>query len=408
MSVQYLNRKIQKSFSGGKISMQLRRHHAVAVFAVALCSLSVQAMTPKEYSKSLYQNIVGINGTPTDKTFKEVNELVAKGKLEDAARLAVGTDGFVNVTLRTWASQILTKDETPYEPLNDAMAILVGVAKDDTNFRKVITGNFGYGPDPRIAPIRALRNSNINYDSFETAGRSWKQFLTRYEPQWEEMSSSQEDEDTAGVLSSRAWAEKYYSAGTNRRAVEATYRAFLCTAIDSWKESDLPINYIRRDVERAPGGNPETFTNKCQLCHSQMDAFGGAFAHLDFAGGSFNHSEEILPKYNQNTNVYPAGYVTTTTQWHNFASDRSQQMFGWRTALSGVGLKSFGKMVANSEGFSRCMAKRVFKKVCHKELGPQDTELTRQLAKDFENSDYKIKSLFVKVVVNPACLGSVE
>jgi hypothetical protein len=182
------------------------------------------------------------------------------------------------------------------------------------------------------------------------------------------------------------------------------FQAFLCTPIEKWRVANLPSTYIRKDVDRLPGGNPQTFNQECRVCHGPMDAMGGAFSQLDFKNNALTFYPEIAPKYNQNTDVYPEGYATDSDYWENYlAQFAPSQGFGWRGEIEGFGVHDFAKMMATSEGFSKCMAKRVFKSVCYQDLELSD-ETVKTLAKNFEQESYNFKKLFKAAVMHESCV----
>ncbi|MNT31544.1 hypothetical protein D3C72_1673840 [compost metagenome] len=157
-----------------------------------------------------------------------------------------------------------------------------------------------------------------------------------------------------------------------------------------------------------------------------MDGFRGAFAKWDFDGMGIKHSavnarggannytiatdaQGIITKMNKNNTIFPAGFVTTNDSFVNNATrPQNASFFEWRGAASGGnGVKAFGTVVSNSRRFSQCMAKRVFKTVCRKDLDPTTNQaLLVRWGDEFEASGYQLKKLFESVAVKPECLGT--
>ena len=211
----------------------------------------------------------------------------------------------------------------------------------------------------------------------------------------------------AGLLTSRGWAQTYYSAGTNRRAVAFAMQIFLCSPIATWRNAAIDDYHIRRDISRIPGGDPKTFQTTCRGCHGPMDGFGGAFVHFDFdvPSTTFNYlgSQVIAPKFNQNANTYPDGWITTDDSWVNLLADNPQ--FGWRTPSSGNGINEFGNLrpiplSSAADGDPR------FKEVCRRNASTTEQGLIQDLATRFEGGGYDLKSLFQDVAISPQCLGA--
>ncbi len=189
--------------------------------------------------------------------------------------------------------------------------------------------------------------------------------------------------DPAGVLTSRAFIQAHADAGTNRRLVEYLFRNFMCVPIQEWADSGASDLRIGRDIDRFPGGDHTVFQNTCKACHTVMDGFRGAFARWDFRNGNAINASlagtgragadadgnMVSRKMNKNNNVYSGGYVTTDDSWVNNAIRASNvSLFGWRAPVAGPtnGVQGLGRLIANSQRFSQCMAEKVFDVVCKK------------------------------------------
>src|SRR5262249_12462320 len=154
-------------------------------------------------------------------------------------------------------------------------AMVIGVARDDLDARTLLTGDFTYAATQRPDLPKPSAIDNNHYLALDQKRSNLKTDLVRIVPQRADIL------DAAGLLTSRAWAESHFKMGTNRRAVEYAFREFLCTPITTWRDTGLPDDRIRRDVDRNPGGNPATFQGVCRSCHAPMDAMAGAFARFD-------------------------------------------------------------------------------------------------------------------------------
>jgi len=240
--------------------------------------------------------------------------------------------------------------------------------------------------------------NNAHYDAIEFTRLPLKKALVRHSPQWDGMSES------AGLLTTRRWAEEHYRGGTNRRAVKFAFQEFLCAPISEWKNSALPDYYVRRDIDRAPAGKAVTYQNECRACHAPMDAMGGAFANLDFVDKTFTGAFDwVAPKMNQNSDVFPAGHQVTSAAWVNLMSQSEYAYFGWRSPLDGVGIHAFGEMLASSKAFSQCMVKRVYEKVCRRKADEATIRDLSELTDRFEANDHRLRWLFEQVAIHPTC-----
>ncbi len=368
---------------------------------IGLFSSSLAFSDSVSVAQSIFQHLTGALLDRNDPRLRQMTELVTRGDRRSAAHIAIEDDLFYEVNLRAWAAEMTASNEDPRTPLNDMQALVFGVARDGLDARLLLTGNLTYGMDQRFNLGPPRPDSNQIYDSIRLRDYKLRTTLQKIEPQWENPNLP-----ASGLLTTRGWAEAYYSGGTNRRAVEAMFRIFMCAPSLSWRYAGLPESRIRRDVDRRPGGNPEAFQRECRSCHAPMDALAGAFSKVDFVGGAFIHSSRtIVAKYNQNGSVYPEGYQTSDDSWINWISQGQNRRFGWRSVLEGQGIPALGAMFAASDGFKSCMVKRVYSRVCRQELNPEtQVGLAEELEKDFVANRYSIKELFAAVAGKPECL----
>jgi hypothetical protein len=367
-----------------------------------------------DVASRLFLRLAGYNLPVNDPRRAQMEALITQGRLLDAARIATLDDGFYNVTVRQIAAPLSVRDESPRAALNDFIAMFIGVARDQRDARELLYENFNYVgnnadpafreacPTPDCTYSSDLTNgitSHTHYAALE--GKNLARFLTRVSPQRPGLT------DSAGVLTSYAWSLAHFTAGTNRRATEYTFREFLCTSIQEMADVSQSDFRVRRDVDRAPGGIAATYSTTCKGCHAPMDAASGAWAHFNFdPNNGYQFSSAIQAKYSQNATVFPNGYVTRDNSWVNLFTDNQNAALGWRGAMSGNGVSAFGKMVANSAAFSKCFAKRVFRKVCNKAAGDPEKALISALQQKFEASNYNIRSLAEEAAILPACVGN--
>ena len=86
----------------------------------------------------------------------------------------------------------------------------------------------------------------------------------------------------AGILTTRAAAEAFFVAGTNRAMFRFTVLNHLCMDLEQLKDGGRPADRIRQDVSRSPGGDSRLFLNNCIGCHTGMDPMAQAFAYYNF------------------------------------------------------------------------------------------------------------------------------
>ena len=445
----------------------------------------------------------GITGVPVpidDSRLLIMEPMIASGNEAAAVKIATADANFYNIRVADMFRKISTRDENILAPLSDLVATGVGVVRDGISAKELLTGNFTYQMDPSLGytydangnpqqiisgnpqqtfggdgtdPINLAAPKYLNmmiyndyYKYIESLNLSLFNVLTRVDGQLVlanrdvagngVQGNPVPNPDVAGLLTTRAWSLSTETAGTNRRAIEYTFREFMCTPMANMADASMPDDHVGRDVDRAPGGNVATYQTTCKACHAVMDGFRPAFAHYDFGGPANTMAISYYPLYHVDSNLnpvpmgsdngpgmnnggtragpnnmngypnwvaykmnkmtagnsdafqFPAGYPVVNDQWVNYATGAvDANQFGWRGPASGQGLAQFGALIAGSFGFSRCMVRRVFTEVCMRAPDPQhESALIDSLATSFESNGYLIRDLFEKVAIQPACLGS--
>jgi hypothetical protein len=388
-------------------------------FLALTVAVSAAGADAKAQAKILFRTLTGVPLREEDPRLAAMTQLVAAGKTKDAALIATSDDNFYDVTLVHWASHLSTRDEFQHTPLNDFTATVVGTAADGRDARELLSADAWYvGTNvpglPAVDPT-----SNSHYAFLETSRAPLRTHLTRVSPQRAGVPG-------AGLLTTFTYLKSHAFVGTNRRLAEFAIREFMCKSMKDIADLNTPRDRIRRDVDRAPGGNTMVFNNKCAGCHGILDGFAGAFANFSFefndamvkeTGNVLYSAGTVQAKMNQNSAVYPAGHVTTDDSFVNYARFGSNESFGWRGPISGNGVPEFGAMMASSRQFSRCMAQRTYSQLCINVDYSVDrvTQIQAEqlaaaggqidgLAQDFEEHGYNLRHLFGATAALPKCL----
>lgn len=359
------------------------------------------ALSPSEkYALRLYSKLVGVSVSVFDPQFQAAVAAVEAQDYMTAAKIVLENKNFLNIRVKNFAAPFTNKEFSNLEPLNDLQALIIGITRDELDARLILTGNLRYSGYRQLGLPPVERSNNDHYLSFDSAGYDFDRDLQRVNDQWEDMDVA------AGAFTTRAWAKAYYDMGTNRRSIKYAFEAFLCAPIDSWKIRALPDHFVRRDVDRAPGGDPSVYQNTCRNCHAPMDAMGGAFAKVNFVDSAFSYKTDgVWAKMNNNSHFYPAGFVTVDDSWTNMMGQHPSVNFGWRGPLTGKGIASFAKTLADSSAFSRCLVTKVFKEVCGQKIQDVSEELHNSLTSEFEAQKYNLKYLFAKIATLDVCIA---
>jgi hypothetical protein len=251
----------------------------------------------------------------------------------------------------------------------------------------------------KILFTNRIKESNNHYRSFERQGLDMSN-REIFKSQTQMVKLHRSSAAIAGLLSTRAFGQAYYSAGTNRAALSYSMKYFFCKEMEELNDTSIPDFRNRRDVDRSPGGISTLYKDRCIGCHAGMDALAGAFAYYDFNGGGIVYNEgEVHTKMNHNA-IFDKGFVTEDDSWMNLWNKGQNSVLGWGFPASGNGAKDFGRMMASSEAFPHCMSEQVFEKVCfRKPVSTADKELIKENTRFFKKNNYNMKNLFIETAV---------
>ena len=377
---------------------------------------------------SLFRRLAGVTPDEDDPQLAEMENHLAVGDFESAAAVATDTPEFYNITVKDFATKMSNLEQSVDTPLNDFVATVIGSVRDGIPAYEMLTENYYYHARG------STNNANDLVDDIITSNRHYQQ-LDQMDVELHEVLEREEGQkilnpggnvevldDSGGLMTTRGWMAAHAQAGTNRRLVEYAFKIFLCSPIETWASTSNPDNRIGPDVARLPA---DEYLNKCKSCHSGMDALRPATAHFDFSDNFIKYrytynmdpdpedpdtlnvpvpsDERLVPsKFRRASGNFAGGYRVRNDEWLNYASS---SRFGWRSRTEGRGMKQFAQLVAQSEQFSRCMVRRVFQSVCRRSPDDNEANMIQNLAVDFEQNNYQLKDLFVKVATQPQCIG---
>jgi len=401
-----------------------RSGQALKLLFAGLCCCAAVAVSygsSLDQAQRLHTRIAGT--APSATTLAEMAQLIDDGNALDAAAIALETPEFLSVTLKNFATPKSNIDQTLFAPLNDYTATVIGLIRDDHDFRKVLYGDIIYTADSALGlPGYGLSNNN-HYQALESSGES---LITALVERGQANTTGLNSDATAGVLTTRTAAQEFFFAGTNRANLRFTLMNYLCKDLEQVKDITLAPDRIRQDVSRSPGGDSRIFMNNCIGCHSGMDPLAQAFAYYEFEYNPATDPQgdngrlvyngpgqtdattgtRVQSKYHNNATTFPAGFVTTDDSWENYWRTGQNQNLGWDSALPGrgQGAKSMGQELAHSQQFARCQVETVFTDMCLRapKNSADQAQVTNILAR-FKNSGYKLKQVFGDTAIY--CMG---
>ena len=403
----------RKSYSRSKFSY-------AAVFLNLLFCFPLYAGSP-EQAKRLHDRLAGV---PADEaTLNQMVTLLDDHKAIEAAYLAMQSPDFYNTTLKLFATPWTNEQQDIFLPLNDYSATIIGMVRDDIDFRQILQSDIVYVGDNNLN-LPAFSVSNNNH--YQALDDQFIDLSTNLVQVAQSSLNGLPTEATAGVLTSRAAAKSFFYLGTNRAMLRFTLMNHLCTDLEPLKDNTLPPDRIRQDVSRSPGGDSRLFLNNCVACHSGMDPLAQAFAYYQYefntetdpngdngrlvynAAGMIDSvtGTRVQAKYHNNNTTFPYGYITRDDQWENYWRQGANRKLGWDNNISGKGqgAKSLGQELANSHAFAQCQVKKVFQNVCLR--SPQNEEDLNQITTitaSFKQNAYQLKRVFAEV--GNYCMG---
>jgi len=360
---------------------------------------------PREQAKRIHDRLVGV--PPSEAVLTSMQSSIQDDSDPIAAAYtAMANPVFYISALKNFATPWTNVSQTVFADLNDYSATVIGMIRDDVPFDQVLYGDIVYVG----AAGTYSQTDNLHYQQLEQsrADLSDPAVLVR-RLQSTLPGSMLMAADTAGVLTTRAAGEAFFSAGTNRRMWRFTAINYLCRDMEQLNDITRPADRIRQDIGRSPGGDSRIFHNTCVGCHSGMDPLAGAYAYYEWDATQARvvyTRGSVQPKHLINANTYPGGYVTVDDSWANLWRAGPNSSIGWRAAASsGNGMKTLGMEVSASRAFSECQVEKVFRRVCLRAPeSASDRAAVQTIADDFEAGNRSMKLVFAETAA--FCMGN--
>lgn len=373
---------------------------------------NISVAGPREQAKRIHDRLTGV--PPSNQVLDQMEASIVAGNVEAAAYIAMDNSAFYSVTLKNWVTPWTNEESDVFAPLNDYTATVIGIVRDDLDFREILSGNILYiGNDQQNVPSYGIDDNN-HYQALEDQEADLQAVLERTT---QTAVTGLPEQATAGVMTTRAAAKSFFKDGTNRAMFRFTLINHLCTDLEGVKDTSRVPDRIRQDVSRSPGGDSRIFINSCVGCHSGMDPLAQSFAYYNYAydtnadpdgvNGRLEYNQtgqndpvtgtQVQEKYLINSNNFPFGYVTPDDSWENYWRAGLNKNLGWDETLpsKGNGAKSMGRELANSQRFSQCQVTKVFQNVCLREPENESdrTEIDNMVSR-FQSNNYQIKQVF--------------
>ena len=380
--------------------------HLLLVGLLGVGLVSSAHAGPREQAKRIHDRLAGV--PPTNAVLSQMEAQVDPGQAGtalDAAYTAMDNRSFYNVTLKNFVAPWTNRDQDVFVPLNDYIATVIGMIRDDNiGFNELLSADILYVSDAPGLPGYSS-SDNRHYEEIEIRNVDMMATLTRTT---QSANSPVPSAATAGIMTTRAAAEAFFIAGTNRAMFRFTMLNHMCNDMEQVHDVKRIPDRIRQDVSRSPGGDSRLFLNNCIGCHNGMDPMAQAFAYYNFdeTSASIEYTAgTVQPKYFNNDTNFEFGFRTPDDEWDNYWRDGQNQFLDWDTSRtgSGNGAKTMGEELANSGAFASCQVRKVFKAVCLRD--PEDATDRAQVSTMVTTfrSGYSMKRTFADAAVY--CMG---
>jgi hypothetical protein len=383
-----------------------------AFIIVSLSTLPQTYAGTREQAKRMHDRLAGV--PPSNAVLDQMESLISTGDVRGAADIAMDHSAFYSVTLKNWVTPWTNEDADVFAPLNDYTATVIGIARDEVDFRQILSGDILYIANSSAGVPAYSNTSNAHYQALEDQSADLKDVL---QATTQSAVTGLPAEATAGLMTTRAAAKSYFKDGTNRAMFRFTLINHMCTDLEGLKDTSRSPDRIRQDVSRSPGGDSRIFNNSCVGCHSGMDPLAQAFAYYNYEynvdsdpdgeQGALEYNQsgqidantgtQVQGKYHINSNNFPYGFITNNDNWSNYWRQGLNKNLGWDESLpdNGSGAKSMGQELANSQQFASCQVTKVFENICLR--SPQDfADRTKinSMTNTFTSTGYNIKQVF--------------
>jgi len=396
--------------AAGRAARGVAQALLATVTAAALLASPPAAAGPREQAKRLYDRL---NGTAASQAVLDsMQAKITAGDFTGAALLAIDdpNGNFYSVVLKDLVTPWTNRAQTPFQPLNDYTATVIGMVRDSVPFNTVLSADILYIGKSGLGLPAYSNSANDHYAQMEAQGMN---LMTALVQTTQSSVTGLPSAATAGVLTTRAAARAFFVAGTNRAMFRFTMINHMCTDLPQVMDITRPTDRIRQDVSRSPGGDSRVFLNNCVGCHSGMDPMAQAFAYYDYIdntttdNGALQYTNgTVAPKYFHNNTTFAPGYVTPDDHWDNRWRAGQNALMGWSPGLPGAGqgAKSLGAEIGASTQFAQCQVQKAFQAMC---LRPPSNAADRSafnaIVSQFQQG-YDLKRVFAATAVY--CMGN--
>ena len=380
------------------------------VIALFICVASSTAYAgPREQARRIHDRLTGVPPAPS--VLDSMTTMIEGGDALGAAGVAMNNPAFYNTTVRQLAAPWTNRDRSVYVDLNDTIATVIGIVRDDLPFDQVLHEDIVYVGSNNATAVPYSQTDNDHYLDLQLNRVDLSDPANLVQQRQSELPNPQIGAaQSAGIMTTRGFAEAFLVAGTNRAAVRFAALNHLCMDMEDFRDLTAHPDRIRRDVTRSPGGDSAIFLTDCLTCHTGLDGLAGGLAYYDFDQDLQQlvyTDNAVQPKFVKDAGTFPFGFDTSNDSWINYWRTGPNEFVGWNApgSGSGTGAKSLGVELAQTQQFAECQVRHVFEKVCYRTPnGAADAQAVDNIATIFQANNRSMKRVFAETAMY--CMGN--
>src|SRR5579871_4378513 len=187
--------------------------------ARALCALAVMMQLatpalagPREQAVRMHNRLTG--QPPSAANLDAMATAISGGNPLGAAQIATAQPGFYNVTLANFVKPWTNRAQTVFVPMNDYVATVMGMVRDDVPFNTVLSADILYVGDGTSGEGAYSPNDNNMYLTLDANNVDLSKHLKQV-PQ--SSVTGIPSAATAGIITTRGAASAFFVNGTDRK-----------------------------------------------------------------------------------------------------------------------------------------------------------------------------------------------
>jgi hypothetical protein len=153
---------VVRQIGGSKVAIT----RALIIVGLIVTSLATSPHTyagTREQAKRMHDRLAGV--PPSNDVLDQMENLISEGNVRGAADIAMDDPAFYSVTLKNWVAPWTNEDSDVFAPLNDYTATVIGVTRDEVDFRQILIGDILYIGDASTGVPAYSITSNAHYQA---------------------------------------------------------------------------------------------------------------------------------------------------------------------------------------------------------------------------------------------------